>query len=151
MRTPSVLRPRVVRYASRGPFTAPAANCWNFTCSARAASGITSAPPITSEWPPMYFVVECTTTSAPRAIGDCRYGVAKVLSTTSRAPCAWAASATAATSEIFIIGLDGVSSHTMTGPVAAARSTAAATCSASPMSTTTCSTPHGASTREMRR
>jgi len=26
----------------------------------------------TSEWPPMYFVVECNTTSAPSASGVCR-------------------------------------------------------------------------------
>jgi hypothetical protein len=34
----------------------------------------------------MYFVVECTTTSAPRASGCWRYGEANVLSTTSTAP-----------------------------------------------------------------
>ena len=42
----------------------------------------------------MYLVVECTTTSAPRASGCCRYGLAKVLSTTSRAPAPCAISAT---------------------------------------------------------
>ncbi len=34
----------------------------------------------------MYFVVECTTTSAPSASGDWRYGVAKVLSTATICP-----------------------------------------------------------------
>ena len=48
------------------------------------------APPTTSEWPPQYFVVECTTTSAPSASGCWRYGEAKVLSTTSSAPASWA-------------------------------------------------------------
>ena len=41
----------------------------------------------------MYLVVECTTTSAPRAIGCCRYGEANVLSTTSSASSSWASAA----------------------------------------------------------
>ena len=41
---------------------------------------------MTSEWPPRYFVVECSATSAPSASGCWRYGVAKVLSTTTSAP-----------------------------------------------------------------
>src|SRR5580692_395715 len=76
--------------------------------SARSAAASTSAPPTTSEWPPMYFVVECTTTSAPSASGCCRYGDANVLSTTSSAPASCAMSARA---EIFAIesrGLVGV-------------------------------------------
>ena len=40
----------------------------------------TMAPPIEVPWPPMYLVVECTTTSAPCSIGRHRYGVATVLS-----------------------------------------------------------------------
>jgi hypothetical protein len=43
-------------------------------------------PSIASEWPAMYFVAECTTTSAPRLSGRCTSGVAKVLSTTMRTP-----------------------------------------------------------------
>ena len=35
-------------------------------------------------------MAECTTTSAPSASGRCRYGVANVLSTTTRAPCSCA-------------------------------------------------------------
>ena len=58
--------------------------------SARSRSRTTSAPPTTSEWPPQYLVVECTTTSAPRVSGCWRYGEAKVLSTTSSAPASWA-------------------------------------------------------------
>ena len=42
-------------------------------------------PPTTSECPPRYFVLECTDESAPSASGCCRYGVANVLSTTTRA------------------------------------------------------------------
>ena len=85
MRTPSVLMPRSTSQASNGPATAPIAFWWKASCSASSASAVTSAPPTTSECPPRYFVVECTTTSAPSASGCCRYGEAKVLSTTSRA------------------------------------------------------------------
>jgi len=37
--------------------------------SYRLASLKQRHPAITSEWPPIYFVMECITTSAPRAIG----------------------------------------------------------------------------------
>ena len=60
----------------------------------------------------MYFVVECTTTSAPSASGCCRYGDAKVLSTTSSAPASWATSASAAMSAMPSSGFVGVSTHT---------------------------------------
>ena len=60
----------------------------------------------------MYFVVECTTTSAPSASGCCRYGEAKVLSTTSSAPASWASSAIAAMSAMPSSGLVGVSTQT---------------------------------------
>ncbi len=65
------------------------------SAAARRAPGRSCAtkPPITSEWPPRYFVVEWTTRSAPSSSGCCRYGVAKVLSTTTSAPAACAASA----------------------------------------------------------
>ena len=86
IRTPSVLMPRSTSHASNGPATAPIAFWWNASSSPSSASAATSAPPTTSEWPPRYFVVECTTTSAPSASGCCRYGEAKVLSTTSSAP-----------------------------------------------------------------
>ena len=67
--SPSVLMPRVVSQASSGPETAPTANWRKRASSASASSSITSAPPTTSEWPPRYFVAECTTTSAPSAQG----------------------------------------------------------------------------------
>ena len=60
----------------------------------------------------MYFVVECTTASAPRASGCCRYGEAKVLSTTSSAPASWLISASAARSAMPSSGLVGVSTQT---------------------------------------
>ena len=34
-----------------------------------SSSSVINAPPITSEWPPMYLVVECKTMSAPRFSG----------------------------------------------------------------------------------
>jgi len=60
-----------------------------------------------------YFVVECTTTSAPSARGRCRIGDRNVLSTTVNAPAALARAATADTSVVRSNGLDGVSTHTM--------------------------------------
>ena len=60
----------------------------------------------------MYFVVEWSTTSAPSASGCWRYGVANVLSTTTVAPTACAASAAARMSTMFSHGFVGVSSHT---------------------------------------
>src|SRR5207249_683433 len=59
-----------------------------------------------------YFLLECTTASAPSASGCCRYGVANVLSTTTRAERAWAMSQTAATATMESIGFVGVSTHT---------------------------------------
>ena len=82
MRTASVFTPRRVSHASNGLGTEPTAFWVNSSCSASASSEVISAPPTTSEWPPMYLVVECSTTSAPSASGDCRYGEANVLSTT---------------------------------------------------------------------
>ena len=60
----------------------------------------------------MYFVVECTTTSAPSASGCCRYGDANVLSTTSSAPASCAISASAVMSAIESSGFVGVSTQT---------------------------------------
>ena len=81
---------------------------------ARRSSGRSSPakPPTTSEWPPRYFVVEWTTMSAPSASGCWRYGVAKVLSTTTSAPAACAASAAARMSTMFSSGFVGVSIQT---------------------------------------
>ena len=59
----------------------------------------------------MYFVVECTTTSAPSAIGCCSTGVANVLSTTVRTPCRRPIAEQAAMFVSFNSGFEGVSSH----------------------------------------
>ena len=90
-----------------------------------------TAPPVMSECPLRYLVVEWITRSAPSAMGCCRYGEAKVLSTTSSAPARCARSATAAISVTFSSGFDGVSVHTS----AVSGRIAAATASRSPMST----------------
>src|SRR5438876_780166 len=107
----------------------PAADacCTNAIRSASSASCSATTPPTTSEWPPRYFVLECTTTSAPRPSGCCRYGVAKVLSTTTRAPRSCASLATAAMSTTVSSGFVGVSTHTSfvssrQAPVIASRS-----------------------------
>ena len=60
----------------------------------------------------MYFVVECSATSAPSASGCWRYGVAKVLSTTTVAPTPCAISDAAAMSTMLSAGFVGVSSQT---------------------------------------
>ena len=80
---------------SKGPGTAPSEFCRKARRSAIVGSFVAAKPPTTSEWPPRYFVVEWTTMSAPSSSGRWRYGVAKVLSTTTTAPAACAASATA--------------------------------------------------------
>ena len=58
IRTPSVLSPRWVRKASKGPATAPIAFWWKPIFSARSRSRTTTAPPTTSLCPPTYLVVE---------------------------------------------------------------------------------------------
>ncbi len=112
MRTARVFAPRRTSQASSGPGTPPAAFWMNASFSRSASSVPTSAPPTTSLWPPMYFVVECRTMSAPRPIGCCRYGLANVLSTTASAPALCAISATAAMSTTLRSGFVGLSIHT---------------------------------------
>ena len=113
MRTPSVLRPRRTRKQSSGPGTAPTAFWRKRSRSATASSLVPAKPPTTSEWPPRYLVVEWTTTWAPRARGFCRYGVAKVLSTTQRASRSAAKAAVSSMSTSDSSGLDGVSTQTI--------------------------------------
>ena len=72
MRTASVLTPRSVRKQSSGAGTAPSEFCRKRSRSPIAASRVPAKPPTTSEWPPMYFVVEWTTMSAPSSSGCCR-------------------------------------------------------------------------------
>ncbi len=113
IRTASVLIPRSTSHESNGPGTAPSDFCRKRSRSAIASSFVAAKPPITSEWPPRYFVVEWTTTSAPSSSGRWRYGVANVLSTTRIAPAACAASAAARMSTTFSSGFDGDSIQTI--------------------------------------
>ena len=69
IRTASVLVPRSTSHASIGPGTAPDDFRTKAISSANASSLTTSIPPMTSEWPFRYFVVECITTSAPSSNG----------------------------------------------------------------------------------
>ena len=91
----------------------------------------------------MYFVVECTTTSAPNSSGRCTYGVAKVLSTASSASCSRARPASAAMSAMPSSGLVGVSHQIsrVCGRIAAR------TWSRSPSQAGVKSSPHRSSTR----
>ncbi len=130
-------------HESNGPDTAPMAFWWKVIRSARSRSRTTIAPPTTSEWPPQYFVVECTTTSAPRVSGCWRYGDAKVLSTTSSAPASWATAASASMSPMLSSGLVGVS--TQTTLVSPGR-IAARTASTSETGAGVCARPRGSST-----
>ncbi len=62
--------PRRVKKLSKGEATEPMAFCRKVICSRSSAfSPTTSAPPTTSEWPPMYLVVECITASKPNSSG----------------------------------------------------------------------------------
>ena len=69
-------------------------------------------PPRVVPWPPMNFVSECTTMSAPYSIGRSRIGVATVLSTISGTPCRCATSANASMSQMFPAGLPMLSQNT---------------------------------------
>ena len=69
-------------------------------------------PPSVVPWPPMNFVSEWITTSAPCSNGLSRSGVATVLSAMTGTPRAWATSATAARSMTLPAGLPTVSQNT---------------------------------------
>ena len=70
-----------------------------------------SAPAMTRPCPSRNLVPECTTISAPSCKGRCSTGVAKQLSTASKAPAPWARSASAAMSHRSVSGLVGVSAN----------------------------------------
>ena len=88
---------------------APAEFWMNLIRSACSGRARITAPPTLSEWPFRYFVVLCTTTSAPSFSGFCRHGVRKVLSTTEISPRSRAIRAVAAMSVRVMIGFVGVS------------------------------------------
>ena len=72
-------------------------------------------------WPPMYFVAECTTKSAPKSPGRSRYGVATVLSTTRGTPTSCAMSAMRRTSRTVASGfvIDSAKNSRVSGRAAA--------------------------------
>ncbi len=82
----------------------------------------TIAPPIVVPWPPMNFVAECTTMSAPYSIGRSSTGVGSVLSTISGTPASCATFAIASTSSTSTFGLPSDSANTafVFGRIAAA-------------------------------
>ncbi len=114
-----------------GPGTEPAALRVNVSAAASSAELVATKPPMTSECPLRYLLVEWTTASAPSSSGRWRYGVAKVLSTTQRAPRSRATAARAAMSTTARPGFVGDS--TQTSRVRSVQ--AAATASRSPRST----------------
>ena len=79
----------------------------------RSSPPTIATPPITSEWPFRYLVVECTTMSKPSSSGRCTNGLANVLSATAIKPCSRAICASAARSASFSSGLLGVSTHSI--------------------------------------
>jgi hypothetical protein len=104
--------PLRVSQHSKGEGIAPP-ECWTFLICRNGPSSLlaTTTPPITSEWPPRYFVVACTTRSAPSSRGRCKTGVAQVLSQASRTPASWAIPEIPRTSVIFRRGFEGVSTQ----------------------------------------
>src|SRR5918994_1853643 len=104
--------PLRVSQHSKGEGIAPP-ECWTFLICWNGPSSLlaTTTPPITSEWPPRYLVVACTTRSAPSSRGRCRTGVAQVLSQASRAPASRAIPEISRTSVIFRRGFEGVSTQ----------------------------------------
>ncbi len=112
MRTASVLVPRSTSQESNGLRIAPAAFWMNFSHSMSSSRVAITMPPMLSLCPLRYFVVLWTTMSAPSSMGRCRHGLAKVLSTTSRALPRCAMAAACAMSVRRSTGLVGVSMNT---------------------------------------
>ncbi len=107
IRTARVFKLRVVNQQSKGLGFSPTAILAKSILLLNSSSRVIRAPPMRSEWPPMYLVDECITASAPRSSGFWKYGEAKVLSTTENAPCSRALAVTLAMSVILRRGLVG--------------------------------------------
>jgi hypothetical protein len=118
----SVSSPFSTTHAVNGLIVGPVCCSSGFSSTRCTRRGPSTAPPSVRPCPSMCFVVEYTTTSAPRSSGRCSTGVAKMLSTMTRAPAACASSLTAATSTSSCIGFDGVSKNTTFAGVASAAS-----------------------------
>ena len=123
MRSGSVFVPRSTSHESNGLRIAPSAFCTNLSHSMSSSFVAMTTPPTLSLCPFRYFVVLWVTRSAPNSIGRWMYGLANVLSTTSRMPCRCARSAAARKSVSVMIGLVGVSTNSMRVAGVMARST----------------------------
>mmetsp|Transcript_31563 Transcript_31563/g.82502 ORF Transcript_31563/g.82502 Transcript_31563/m.82502 type:complete len:271 (+) Transcript_31563:525-1337(+) len=108
----SVRRERIKSHGSSEPGVEPIAVRSERSADASASSATHSAPPMASECPARYFVVECITTSAPSVSGRWIGGGANVASTTTcTSPIARATSTYAPISATRQSGLRGVSSQ----------------------------------------
>ncbi len=107
-RRASVGIPRRTRKAENGARVAPVST-WSARTAAIRSALPTTIPARTSEWPERYLVADSTTRSAPSSSGRQRTGEAKVLSTTTVAPCRCPISASAGRSATAIVGLEIVS------------------------------------------
>ncbi len=101
--------PRSVSQAANGSAVAPSSTARAQTARWHSRSAKTATPPITSEWPPRYLVVEWITMSAPCSIGRQSSGEARELSTTPVNPAARPAASSAGRSLTWVIGLAMVS------------------------------------------
>ena len=101
-------------------------------------------PPTPSLWPFRYFVVECSTMSAPSSSGRWKNGDMNVLSTIRRAPSVRQAEAMARRSAMRNSGFVGVSTNTIEAPermasVVAERSLVSTQANSNPCRRNTCS------------
>jgi hypothetical protein len=127
IRAARVFTPRNISQHSNGDKIAPAAFCRNANFSACSGRVHTTTPPNPSLCPFRNFVVECTTMSAPSAMGCWKYGDMNVLSTTRSTFPFRQTALTARMSVNAINGLVGVSMNTMRVFFFSARSTFSAT------------------------
>lgn len=79
-----VLRPLKAKKQSKGEGHPPIVFERKNSLSYKFLLFIVKEPIITSQWPQMYFVHECITTSAPKTSGFYKKGEANVLSTAKR-------------------------------------------------------------------
>src|ERR1051326_2578919 len=88
IRSDRVRMPRTHKNASSTPSTEPVYLRQLRSAPACPAVAHATTPPVTSPWPPRYFVALWTTHAAPRLSGLIRYGVVDVESTMSATPVA---------------------------------------------------------------
>ena len=106
-----VSKPFKTTHALNGANTMPLFFMTGKNFSSTMASLAHKAPAMTRPWPSKYLVPECMMMSAPMSMGRCNTGVAKQLSSASKAPALCAMSANAAMSHTSVSGLVGVSAN----------------------------------------